>query len=900
MGGRLGRDGPGSRDGSPSKGSGVRVEDRGSWLVRDPRLVLPPLPPHHVPRPRLVAALDDAADLPLTVLAAGAGAGKTVLLTEWARRTQDPLVWMAPSPADWHPGRFWRLLKGGLSRCGDLGMNVGNLIRANTANSEDIDFVEYLAGGVPSGTRLTLIIDNAHMIKAAEILSFLDRLVAGGDGPIRVVLGARSDPLLPLHRYRLAGRIRELRAADLAMTSDEIEALLRAHDVELEGESLRRFVARIEGWAAGVRLAALRMQGSDRPSDFVTEMTLDQGSIGEYLLEEVFSHQPLEVRQMLVRTSFLDVVSGPVASAVTGLPQCGDMLMDLARSNSFVVAIDHTFTHFRYHQLFRDFLRYLLDRETDPDRATLASRGADWYESEGDVLGAMSIAVQGGAHHRIADLMTRGGLAAAFAARVDLSSWAALVPAPAALEGVAAFAVHAVTASRAEAVRALQEWRPPPEVEGDRELSATWAFAEIILAQKAGDPRRVHLAATRLLEGSVSAGHALPGSLRCCLLLADATAQFWLGRIEQALGAVSECLEGRGQLIDRALEADALALIALLETYSGRTQQGALAAAEAESLVETEGLDPPAALGLAKGLRALVGAQIDPADDAFQQVRVRPVLGVDPGFKSLQLCGRAAILALRRRDAQARILLQDPDLMVSLPLIRVHRDVHRASIETTAGRPQAALEILQGYPAGSELATDKGHEGMPGVTAAAQAYAHAALGQFREAEACVGAVFTSPRPEIGRYQFIEATVCAACIALQQGREGRSTELLVRALQIATPDVTLPLVARSEVLGPLVARHPAVAGEWPACLPVPEPAISATTSAARDGWIPEPLTVRERSVLRLLATSMSTIEIAEEMCVSVNTVKTHVAAIYRKLATSKRREAIFKARELELL
>jgi LuxR family transcriptional regulator, maltose regulon positive regulatory protein len=891
--------GPDGRGGDPSQASPVGIGDRSSPLVADPRLEYPPLPPHHVPRPRLMAALDEAADVPLTVLAAGAGYGKTVVLSEWAATTQDPVIWMAPSPADWQADRFLRLLKGGLRRLGNPGLEMASQLPASDRALDGVEFALSLAGALTPGTRLTLVIDNSDTIKAPEILSFLDGLVAAGDNGIRLVLSDRSDPLLPLHRYRLAGRIRELRASELAMTPAEAEALLLSHHVDLQRDSLRDLMARTEGWAAGIKLAALRMQGSERPDDFVTELALDQGSTGEYLLEEVFSQQPLEVRQMLVRTSFLEVVSGPIASAVTGIPGCGEMLADLARSNSFVVAIDHTFSHFRYHALFREFLRYMLAQETEPDLATLAGAGADWSQKEGDVLGAMSLVVRGGAYGRIADLLCHGGLAAAFAAHVDLTSWAALVPAPAALDAVAAFAVHSVMASSEEAKRAIRQSHPPPEMEADPQLFTTWVLAEIILAQKAGDAAMVYSSATRLLERDDSTREFVGGSLRRSLLLAAAGAKFWLGRIDQALTIVSKCLEECAQVKDRPVEAEALGLKALMDIYSGRTHQGGTEVARAESLVEEEGIEPPVALGLARGLRALVAAKIDDADEAFRQIRSSQVLGVDPGFKALQLCCQAAILDLRHLDAQARSVLQNPGLILSLPLIHVHRDVLCASIEIAAGRPALALEMLMDYPSGPELATERGDDGMPGVAAPTKAYAHAALGQLREAEMCIGAVFTYARPEVWRYQFIEATVCAALIAQQQGREGRAAELLARALEIADRDLTLPLVMKSAVVGPLVARHPAVASQWPAALPMTE-STSASASPALDGWIPEQLTIRERSVLRLLATSMSTMEIAEEMCVSVNTVKTHVAAIYRKLATTKRRETILRAREYELL
>ena len=140
----------------------------------------------------------------------------------------------------------------------------------------------------------------------------------------------------------------------------------------------------------------MRMEGKTRPGEFVSELAIDQGSVGEYLLEEVLADQPEAVRRMLVQTSFLDEVTGPLASAVTGIDRCGEMLDDLARANSFVVPMDPGHTRFRYHQLFRDVLRYLLQRDAQPDFSALCRRASSWFEASGDLSNALYWAVRAG------------------------------------------------------------------------------------------------------------------------------------------------------------------------------------------------------------------------------------------------------------------------------------------------------------------------------------------------------------------------------------------------------------------------------------------------------------------------------------------------------------------------
>src|SRR5690242_913565 len=177
----------------------------------DSRLTLPQLPPRHVSRPRLLAKLDDAADSPLTLLAAGSGTGKTVLLTEWSRRSDARVAWLNLAAADAGPRRFWRLLISALRGCDGWEHDLPDAMPRGAA----IDLVRSLFRTEPEA-RPVVVIDGADALTHPEILAGLDRLIRGRQPGLRLVMAAHSDPLLPLHRYRLDGLMRELRAADLA------------------------------------------------------------------------------------------------------------------------------------------------------------------------------------------------------------------------------------------------------------------------------------------------------------------------------------------------------------------------------------------------------------------------------------------------------------------------------------------------------------------------------------------------------------------------------------------------------------------------------------------------------------------------------------------------------------
>ena len=453
---------------------------------------MPPLPPRHVARPRLLAAVDDPAGLPFVLLAAGPGSGKTVLLADWALAQKVPVGWINLTAADAVPRRFWSLACSALGAC----TGQGECASANPT----VGGVQSLLGSVSGSAALpVLVVDDAHLLTYPAVLDGLDLLIRARPPRLRLVLAARSDPLLPMYRYRLAGLMRELRATELAMRRGEVRELLLTHGVTLLPEDLDKLLARTEGWVAGLRLSAMRMEGTENPARFVSELALGQGSIGEYLMAEVLDRQPEPVRRMLAETSFLDEVTGPLAEAITGLDGCADMLAGLARKNSFVVPVDAAQTRFRYHQLFAEILRHDLQWRQRQSVPGLMRRAGGHFERIGDFRNALYWAARSGDAHHAAVLLARGGLAHALVHRRDLSdlnlgSWPATPlpggadPVQAGETAVARSAAVAVTADAGSAARELrsQDQTVIAQVTSP-ELLLTARLARLLLGMKAGD-----------------------------------------------------------------------------------------------------------------------------------------------------------------------------------------------------------------------------------------------------------------------------------------------------------------------------------------------------------------------------------------------------------------------------
>ncbi|MGH3277704.1 MAG: AAA family ATPase, partial [Trebonia sp.] len=367
----------------------------------DSRLAVPSLPPWHVARPRLVAALDNVANVPLVLLSAAPGAGKTVLLAEWAGRSRGRVGWLSPTPDDNEPGRFRDLLASALRVSPD----------PFSSQAGHFDFVHWLREELAGeGAPCVLAVDDAHLLTSPQVIDLLDKLVCYGHPQLHVVLAARHDPSLPLHRYRLAGQLRELRTPELAMTVAEVRDVLRAHRIVLPESGVSGLAARTEGWAAGARLAAMRMEQESVPAGLADEPSFGHGSAGEYFVAEVLDQLGEPLRRLLIETSFLDEVTAPLAEAVSGIDGAGGMLAELARGNWFVTALDSAETRFRYHRLFAEALRHLLLSESKHSVPELAGRAAACLERAGDLAGALRWAAKGGDPSRVACAVVQGGM----------------------------------------------------------------------------------------------------------------------------------------------------------------------------------------------------------------------------------------------------------------------------------------------------------------------------------------------------------------------------------------------------------------------------------------------------------------------------------------------------------
>src|SRR5712691_870777 len=377
---RVRLDGPGNATVGPWALRGVTASADESGTPDVP--AAPPIRGGVVSRCALFRRLAEAERV--VQISAPAGSGKTVLMRSWiaeaglARRA----AWVPVDGEERDPRRFWISVAGALR-----GTTAGSaLVRPLTA-APDLDgwaVVERLLTDLaPLEDRLWLVIDDAHVLGSGEVLPQLELLVLRAPPELRFVLATRHNLRLGLHRLRLEGELTEIRATDLRFSLAEARALFGATGVEVREEALGRLHARTEGWAAGLRLAALSLAGHPDPERFAAKFSGTDRTVAEFLLAEVLDRQSEEVRRLLLRTSVLERVSGPLADVLTGRPGGERILQDLEQAGAFVVSLDAGRSWFRYHRLFADLLQLELRRTEPNERVALHGAAAGWLAGHG-------------------------------------------------------------------------------------------------------------------------------------------------------------------------------------------------------------------------------------------------------------------------------------------------------------------------------------------------------------------------------------------------------------------------------------------------------------------------------------------------------------------------------------
>lgn len=939
------------------------------------KLAVPPPPNGTVDRPRLHSLLDAGVRGPVTVLVAPAGWGKTVLLSGWAgarhAAAEGPVGWLSLEPADTGE-RFWWYLHAALTSSGLTDPLPPPRPHAGTGYLTQL--AESLAG---QARPVVLLLDDLHHVRDPEVTEGLDFLLRHAGTGLRLVVSGRSEPDLPLHRWRLRDELMELRCAELSFTAEETGALFARQGLNLTDPALAQLQARTEGWPAGLRFAALSLPEHPDPTQFLDRFAGDDARVAGYLDGEVLAGIPAGTREALLDASVLERVCGTLLDALTGRDDGDALLGELERAGGFVVPVDAGPAQdgalatgprwYRYHRMFGELLRAELGRRA-PDRVPrLHRRAARWYAEQELPIDALRQALAGQDWGYATRLLTGNW--------TDLARYGHDAPLPAPVPPPPVDAVrhdpHLALAYAADRLdlrdldaaegylRLADQYRQQVTPDRRDTFALIRTALRVAAAQQRGYPDEVRAAATALLDlsggraaGATPAGGPVPdggpsAAGAAIALAALGGAELSAGDLpaaEAALAAGLARAEAAGLSCARLVSAGTLAFV---QAARGRLRAAERTARAALRLPACPGQPRTAHRGYAHLALALTDLQWDRLDLAradLDLARADPAVAVgaggpagDPGLAaavallSAQLHAERGELARGYDDLQAgrrEIADRPPSRLLERWFAAVEADLRTAHGDTGTVRrmlaplsgdpllsvplarahlreddPTGAVRALRPEPVGTADGSGTPDRGAGGPDADGRGRG------ARGGDAPGGPEGRVDRPWDGERPLglrIEAGLIEALAARRGGDSRTASQALERALALAEPEgFRRPFTRAGTAARDLLVEHldsgtacwslvnelVAAADEHPVPAAPPSPAPPA---------LAEPLTERELTILRYLQSILSNTEIAVELSLSVNTVKTHVRNIYRKLDAARRRDAVRRARELHLL
>ncbi|MEP6759766.1 MAG: LuxR C-terminal-related transcriptional regulator [Sporichthyaceae bacterium] len=913
-------------------------DSRGEVVVVAPllesKLHVPSRRPGAVPRVRLNERLSAASRTALTLLSAPAGFGKTTLLTEWLATlpADGPSVaWLSLDRRDNDPTLFWTYVVASLQRAAGIGDSALSLLQSPQPSIEAALAV-LLNDLHASGDDILLVLDDYHLIEAPEVRDGMAFLLEHPPPQLHVVLGTRADPALALGGLRGRGQLLEVRAADLRFTPEESTAYLNgAMGLALTSGDVAALDGRTEGWIAALQLAALSMQGRDDASAFIAGFAGDDRYLVDYLVEEVLARQPADTRDFLLRTAVLGRLTGPLCDAVTGREGGTAALLALERANLFLIPLDDRRQWYRYHHLFADVLKAHLQEEYGPEVRELRRRASVWFEQHGEPAEAIDYALAGADFSRAADLME---LAIPVMARSrqesTLRSWVPMLPDEmvrvrpvlgvafaGALAQVSEF--DTVGSRLADIERILRPtavsgpWpeQPPPgvvvvDIEGFRRLPGNVEMYRAALALRDGDLDGTVSHAWRAMSLSPPDDHLTRAGAAALAGLASWTT----GDLASAHAGYAEAVAGlrRAGHISDVLGCSIT--LADIRRTQGRLDEAVSAYEEALELAAVEPGAPPLR-GTADMQVGMAGVLLERDDfpAAAQRLATSQQLGEHNGLPQNLYRWRVAMAQLRAAEG---------DLDTALELLdeadRVYSGDYSPNVRPVPAE-RARLRVRRGE-LGHALAWARERQLSPDDDLSyLREFEHITLARLLIAGSTAGRAAASLDEATGLLErllvaaehgerggsVIEILVLQALAHQSRGDVAAALAPLHRAVGLAEPEGYVRVFADE---GPPMAALLKPLSRQASASRYVRRLLAATSTTERHppvkASLVEPLSGRELDVLRLLGTDMDGPDIARELSVSLNTMRTHTKNIYAKLGVTNRRAAVRQAGELNLL
>ena len=861
-------------------------------------------------RPRLDDRLRGGIGNQVTLISGGPGFGKTTAVASWAGRgAAAPAVvaWLTVNPADNDLATMWSDVLGALTV--SSAVPAGSPLREITpaAAFGDAELHRITAALAELPVPVDLVLDDFHTITDNVVLSSVDQLIEQHPPPVRLIIATRSDPRLRLHRLRVNGQLTEIRSHDLAFTETEAATVFDNTGLHLDDRQLQLLHARTQGWPAGLRLAAMSLQGSDIDRG-IARFSGTEGSVAEYLIGEVLDRLPTRERDFLLTTSVPDRFTGELASALSGRVDGQLILEKLIGANAFVIAHGDHREWFSYHPLFREMLAHRLAVEQPGAVRDLHQRAARWFTAHADPIEAIGHAVQAQDWDAVGHLMITASPLLLTAAGPALVAAVEPVAARAAEHPgwstlLAAAVCHyqrrdydTMLLDVDEASQFLTD--APPE---DRQAGeALIAVVRIVHARAHRCDTLTRASADLLGLLDAAPRRAVPAGRVYRVIAANnlGGGQLWTGDLDTAETHLTDAETHAREMGMELAERNAQAHLALLDALHGR-----LSSAHRRATTTLQALDRR---GWGSELQALPGylalglthlARNQPDQAAAQISRGLAAAGSDQACR-LALGIAAVDISIHRGDVEATLaaaarLNEEYAHAGALPVMLDRWcAVTQAQVYLAAGDPAAAITTLDPTPVDDRF--------TGGQEALVRARAYLALGRPQTALEQLQHV-TGSAPA-----YLVHTVDALVItAIALGRTHHTTgglQAITTAIDLAQPEGILrPFTTAGPAIVEVVVQYQHLTARH---LDFTDQILHAVTPAAAQERVPlgklDHLTDRELLILRYLPTMLKASEIADDLYLSVNTVKSHLQSIYRKLDAPTRREAVDRARAHNLI
>lgn len=861
-------------------------------------------------RPHLVARIEEGlcAHHPLILISAPAGYGKSALLAEWRESTHRPITWLSLDDTDNEPLRFFLYLIAALQKADPtIGTEIRALLEANQLPPRGTLVALLIEDLLASKTPLVCVLDDFHSIQDPFILDILQELIAQ-PLPLQFILVTREDPAIPLGRLRAHAQLTEIRAADLRFTTKEIESFFReVIQISLSAAELSLLEQRTEGWVVGLQLVALSLKGCKEPSTVIATLSGDNRHILSYLTEEVLKQQAPPVQEFLLQTSILPKFNAELCAAVTQRHDATLLLEQLFVSNLFLIPLDDQGQWYRYHPLFADMLLSLLKRSQPQQLPELHRRAAEWFKRQDMPLEAIHHALGAADFARVADLLEKYTwtlLNQGYARQLE--TWLQSLPVEwraRSLRTNLSFAwMYLLRGNFAQVLPYLQQVESALEQAG-----ATGDLQAECLALKAN----LRQAQGKVIEAIEHAAEALKvvsadnARVLGLAYLGLGAAYRQAGEFDRAVEALQQAVHFSRTSGDSVTGALATSHLVLMSLQYGRLRFAEQISAQMIEQMERSKEAVSPIIGAVYGALGLVYYERNQIEQA-REFYLR-------GIQLSTFLGHRASLVYTQLNL-ARLLLAEGDLDGAAKNLREAQQLIREGVPGWL-QPSLIAHQVRYYLATGNLSEAEAILRQNGISTAEEvtsapdeiqlAYLRILINQSEKVDLQAGIklaeqIITAAEGSQRIYTLMVACLLRALLHEKLGDTQLASEWMQRALAIGEPEGYIrSFVDEGTAVAQILSRlrkTDTVRSLLKAFAEMEQPRLRYPV---KEDW-GEPLSERELEVLGLLAKGKTYAEIAEQLVVSLNTVRFHIKSIYRKLGVDKQVKAIEQARELGLL